>query len=158
MIASWSKTIQSVLACGPSILFLPTKQSARPIYSHDNATWKSSIGLNTKVKLVLSNGFHKDDLRRWSFVSLTADFHPNTPDSAISAGEHLHDRAHGPLRSNELVVDDQHDVANAQGSHLLPLSTRLDCRQVPRMNRLQNRSARTWLCRQRRLVNISLSG
>ena len=44
MIASWSKTIQSVLACGPRVLFLPTKQSARPIYSHDNATWKSSIG------------------------------------------------------------------------------------------------------------------
>ena len=43
MIASWSKTIQSVLACGPRVLFLPTKQSARPIYSHDNATWKSSI-------------------------------------------------------------------------------------------------------------------
>ena len=43
MIASWSKTIQSVLACGPRALFLPTKQSARPIYSHDNATKKSSI-------------------------------------------------------------------------------------------------------------------
>ena len=43
MIASWSKTIQSVLACGPRVLFLPTKQSAGPIYSHDNATWKSSI-------------------------------------------------------------------------------------------------------------------
>ena len=43
MRASWSKTIQSVLACGPRVLFLPTKQSARPIYSHDNATWKSSI-------------------------------------------------------------------------------------------------------------------
>ena len=43
MIASWSKTIQSVLASGPRVLFLPTKQSARPIYSHDNATWKSSI-------------------------------------------------------------------------------------------------------------------
>ena len=43
MIASWSKTIQSALACGPRVLFLPTKQSARPIYSHDNATWKSSI-------------------------------------------------------------------------------------------------------------------
>ena len=41
--ASWSKTIQSVLVCGPRVLFLPTKQSARPIYSHDNATWKSSI-------------------------------------------------------------------------------------------------------------------
>ena len=39
MTASWSKTIQSVLACGPRVLFLPTKQSARPIYSHDNATW-----------------------------------------------------------------------------------------------------------------------
>ena len=44
MISSWSKTIQSALACGPRVLFLPTKQSARPIYSHDNATWKSSIG------------------------------------------------------------------------------------------------------------------
>ena len=43
MIASWSKTIKSVLACCPRVLFLPTKQSARPIYSHDNATWKSSI-------------------------------------------------------------------------------------------------------------------
>ena len=43
MTASWSKTIQSVLACSPRVLFLPTKQSARPIYSHDNATWKSSI-------------------------------------------------------------------------------------------------------------------
>ena len=43
MRASWSKTIQSVLACGPRVLFLPTKQFARPIYSHDNATWKSSI-------------------------------------------------------------------------------------------------------------------
>ena len=34
----------SVLACGPRVLFLPTKQSrsisARPIYSHDNVTWK----------------------------------------------------------------------------------------------------------------------
>ena len=43
MTASWSKIIQSVLAWGPHVLFLPTKQSARPIYSHDNATWKSSI-------------------------------------------------------------------------------------------------------------------
>ena len=43
MKASWSKTIQSVLACSPRVLFLPTKQqSARPIYSHDNVSWKSS--------------------------------------------------------------------------------------------------------------------
>ena len=48
MIASWSKTIQSVLDCGPRVLFLPTKQSARPIYSHDNATWKSSIQCSWK--------------------------------------------------------------------------------------------------------------
>ena len=40
-IVSWSKTIQSIWACGPRVLFLPTNQSARPIYSHDNATWKS---------------------------------------------------------------------------------------------------------------------
>ena len=52
MIASWSKTIQSVLACGPRVLFLPTKQSARPIYSHDNATWKSSIMANYKLNQV----------------------------------------------------------------------------------------------------------
>ena len=43
MIATWSKTMQRELASGPRVLFLPTKQSARPIYSHDNATWKSSI-------------------------------------------------------------------------------------------------------------------
>ena len=42
LVSSWSKTIQSVLACGPRVLFLPTKQSVCPIYSHDNATWKSS--------------------------------------------------------------------------------------------------------------------
>ena len=42
MTASWSKTIQSV-GVRPTVLFLPTKQSVRPIYSHDNAIWKSSI-------------------------------------------------------------------------------------------------------------------
>ena len=52
MIASWSKTIQNALACGPRVLFLPTKQSARPIYSHDNATWKSSIGSASALPII----------------------------------------------------------------------------------------------------------
>ena len=53
MIASWSKTIQIVLACSPRVLFLPAKQSARPIYSHDNATWKSSIGSASALPIIL---------------------------------------------------------------------------------------------------------
>ena len=78
MRASWSKTIQSVLACGPRVLFLPTKQSARPIYSHDNATWKSSIASGSGsqcsacANYVTVAGFHGFELAQTGWVAWLA--------------------------------------------------------------------------------------
>ena len=63
MTVSWSKTIRGVLACGPRVLFLPTKQSARPIYSHDNATWKSSIDLHLRRSTCTSEKIDLHDVR-----------------------------------------------------------------------------------------------
>ena len=59
MVASWLKTIQSVSSSGPCVLFLSTKQSVRPINSHDNATWKSTLyessaGLGSRLVVALT--------------------------------------------------------------------------------------------------------
>ena len=83
MTASWSKTIQSVLACGPRVLFLPTKQSARPIYSHDNATWKSSIFQNALSPYQ----------RVWPSFSNVGKYQNGTSYTRVSARHNLDARA-----------------------------------------------------------------